>query len=58
MAWCKTDTSFDFESMNLSERAVLQSSDSLVFWKDIFQLKYSDTGLKPSQHLTDDQPLE
>ena len=33
-AWCKIDTSFDSKSMNLSERAVLQSSDSLVSWKD------------------------
>ena len=34
VAWCKIDTLFDSKSMNLSERAVLQSSESLVSWKD------------------------
>ena len=34
LSWCKIDTSFDFKSMNVSERVVLQSSDSLVSWED------------------------
>ena len=39
----------DSKSLNLSERSVLQSSDS-----GFFQLTYLDMGFQPSYHLTED----
>ena len=42
VAWCKIKTSLDSKSLNLSERSVLQSSDS-----GFFQLTYSDMDFSP-----------
>ena len=42
MAWCKIKTSLDSKSLNLSERSVLQSSDS-----GVFQLTYFDMDFSP-----------
>ena len=42
VVWCKIKTSLDSKSLNLSERSVLQSSDS-----GFCQLTYFDMGFQP-----------